>query len=88
MVESAAKLEIDVLVNNAGIMETGPVAEIPMDNVRKNFETNVYGTLAVTQAFVPQMVKRGSGKIIIVSLYGRFDYCSVLRRVYSHQACA
>lgn len=79
-VEAAAELEIDVLVNNAGIMEAGPVAEIPMDNVRRNFDTNVYGTLAVTQAFVPQMVKRGSGKIIIVSSMGGLitvPFCAV-----------
>lgn len=69
-IELAAKLEIDVLLNNAGIMLAGPVAEIPSENVRQNFETNVFGTLAITQAFAPQMVKRGSGKIIFVSSMG------------------
>lgn len=59
--------EIDVLVNNAGRMETGSAAEIPMDHVRRNFETNVFGTLAMIQGFTPQMVKRGSGKIVTVS---------------------
>lgn len=61
------KHEIDVLVNNAGISEGGPVADIPMENVRGCFETNVFGTLAMTQGFVPQMVQRGFGKVIIVS---------------------
>jgi len=61
------KNEIDILINNAGIMETGPIAEIPMKNVKNNFETNVFGTLAVTQGFIPQMVKRGKGKIITIS---------------------
>ena len=62
--------EVDVLINNAGVMETGPAAEIPMEKVRKNFETNVFGTLALTQGFARQMVKRGSGKIVMVTSMG------------------
>ena len=59
--------EIDVLVNNAGILESGPVAEIPLNRVRSNFETNVFGTLSMIQGFAPQMVKRGKGKIVTVT---------------------
>lgn len=72
--------EIDVLVNNAAIMETGPIAEIPMELVRRNFETNFFATLEMTQGFVPQMVKRGSGKIIFISSMGglvSFPFVSV-----------
>lgn len=67
---AAFKRDIDVLVNNAGIMEAGPAAEIPMRYVRKNFETNVFGTLAMIQGFAPQMVHRGRGKIVTVTSMG------------------
>ena len=62
--------EIDVLVNNAAVMESGPVAEIPFEYVRRNYETNVFGPLAMIQGFAPQMVKRGSGKIVNVTSMG------------------
>jgi short-subunit dehydrogenase len=62
--------EVDILINNAGIMEAGPVAEIPMDLVRRNYETNVFGTLAMCQGVAPQMVRRGSGKIVNVTSMG------------------
>ncbi|MCX6512430.1 MAG: SDR family oxidoreductase [Actinobacteria bacterium] len=66
-VNKAADWEIDVLINNAGAGQTGPMADVPMDRVRRLFEVNVFGTLAMTQAVLPQMLKRGSGRIIIVS---------------------
>jgi short-subunit dehydrogenase len=59
--------DIDVLLNNAGFGQTGPLADVPLDIVRRVFEVNVFGTLAVTQAALPAMVKRGNGRIIIVS---------------------
>lgn len=62
--------EIDVLMSNAGIMETGPAAEIPMENVRKNFEVNVFAPIQLAQGFLPQMVNRGSGKVIFTSSMG------------------
>ncbi|MCP4308664.1 MAG: SDR family oxidoreductase [bacterium] len=65
--ETVFARDINVLVNNAGHMETGPAAEIPMAHVRRNYETNVFGTLAMVQGFAPQMVKRGKGKIVTVS---------------------
>jgi len=62
----------DVLINNAAIGESGPLAEVPMERLRANMETNVYGTLALTQAIIENMIARQSGRIIIISsLAGR-----------------
>ncbi len=64
--------DVDVLVNNAGIGESGPLAEISVDLVRANFETNVFGALELTQALLKGMLKRGRGKIVnISSIAGR-----------------
>jgi NAD(P)-dependent dehydrogenase (short-subunit alcohol dehydrogenase family) len=58
---------VDVLVNNAGLGQVGPLRSIPLDRVRRIFETNVFGTLAMSQAVIPQMFVRGSGRILILS---------------------
>ena len=56
-----------MLINNAGAGQTGPMADVPLDRVRRLFEVNVFGTLAVTQKVLPRMVAKGAGRIIIVS---------------------
>jgi len=66
-VRNAAQWDIDVLVDNAGAGQTGPLADVPLERVRRLFDVNVFGTLAVTQAVLPRMVARGSGRIIIMS---------------------
>jgi NAD(P)-dependent dehydrogenase (short-subunit alcohol dehydrogenase family) len=66
-VDKAASWDIDVLINNAGAGQTGPMADVPIERVRHLFEVNVFGTLAVTQKVLPRMVAKGSGRIIIVS---------------------
>ena len=60
---------VDVLVNNAAIMlnEYDSLFDTPLDNLRRTFETNVLGAVAVGQAFVPGMVDRGYGRIVNVS---------------------
>ncbi|QEE35120.1 SDR family NAD(P)-dependent oxidoreductase [Octadecabacter sp. SW4] len=63
----AAEFAADVLVNNAGVSQLGPLALMPMDRARQVFEVNVFGTLAMTQACVPAMTARGSGRILFVS---------------------
>lgn len=63
--------KIDVLVNNAGAGITGPVEEIPDEEIRKNFNTNFFGPLNVIKAVLPSMRKNKGGTIInITSLAG------------------
>lgn len=59
--------QLDVLVNNAGFMVTGIAEETPMDVARKQFETNFWGTVKVTNALLPQLRKQRFGQIITVS---------------------
>lgn len=59
--------DIDVLVNNAGFGSPAPVELTTMETVRALFETNTFGTIAVTQAFLPQMRARRAGAVINVT---------------------
>jgi short-subunit dehydrogenase len=61
---------LDVLVNNAGYGVLGPTALITDADMRAQYETNVFGLMAVTRAFLPQMMARGSGRIVNVSSVG------------------
>jgi len=63
----ARDLDVDVLLNNAGRGQLGPLADIDMDLLRGVFEVNVFGTVQITQAVLPQMKAKGDGRIIIVS---------------------
>jgi NAD(P)-dependent dehydrogenase (short-subunit alcohol dehydrogenase family) len=60
---------VDVLVNNAAILlnEYDSLIDTPLDNLRRTFETNVLGAVAVSHAFVPGMIDRGYGRIVNVS---------------------
>ena len=58
---------IDALVNNAGCSVSGPVESVPIDEVRRIFETNVFGALRMIQAVVPGMRARGSGVVVNIS---------------------
>ncbi|MBI2518126.1 MAG: SDR family NAD(P)-dependent oxidoreductase [Opitutae bacterium] len=63
---------IDALVNNAGYGTRGPVELVPVELIRKNFETNVFSLVALTQLVLPGMRARGSGTIVnIGSVAGR-----------------
>jgi NAD(P)-dependent dehydrogenase (short-subunit alcohol dehydrogenase family) len=61
---------VGVLVNNAGYGSEGPVEEIPMEEVRRQFETNVFGLARMCQLVLPGMRRQGYGKIVNVSSMG------------------
>jgi NAD(P)-dependent dehydrogenase (short-subunit alcohol dehydrogenase family) len=58
---------VEILVNNAGVLEGGSVVDIPALNIRREFEVNVVGPLLLTQGIAKQMVKRGQGRIVWIS---------------------
>ncbi|NNC50691.1 MAG: SDR family oxidoreductase [Flaviramulus sp.] len=63
--------KLDVLINNAGAGITGPIEEIPENEIKNNFETNFFGPINVIKAVLPQMRKQHSGLIInITSIAG------------------
>ncbi len=63
---------IDALVNNAGYGTRGPVEAVSLDLIRRNYETNVFALIALTQLVAPHMRARGSGRIVnIGSVAGR-----------------
>jgi short-subunit dehydrogenase len=62
---------LDVVINNAGVGITGPIEETPMPEIKKAFDTNLYGPIQVIKAVLPQMRKQQSGHIInITSIAG------------------
>jgi NAD(P)-dependent dehydrogenase (short-subunit alcohol dehydrogenase family) len=61
---------VDVIVNNAGYGQGGPLLEVSDATLREQFDTNVFGLMAVTRAFVPEMLARGRGWIVNVSSVG------------------
>ncbi len=58
---------IDILINNAGYANGGFIEEIPVEEYRKQFETNLFGAISITQLVLPYMGKQKSGKIINIS---------------------
>ena len=60
---------LDGLVNNAGVASTAPLEYVPMDKMRREFEVNVFGQIAVTQAFLP-LLRRTRGRIVNIGSVG------------------
>jgi len=70
-VQHALNWDIDTLVNNAAIAESGPITEIPMELLRRMFEGNFFAPLELTQRFVRKFIdERRPGKIVFTSSIG------------------
>jgi NAD(P)-dependent dehydrogenase (short-subunit alcohol dehydrogenase family) len=69
----AAAGHIDILINNAGYGSYGAIEDVPLTDVRRQFDVNLFGVAALTQAVLPGMRAQGSGRIINTSsMGGRF----------------
>jgi NAD(P)-dependent dehydrogenase (short-subunit alcohol dehydrogenase family) len=59
---------LDILVNNAGVaIDDGPPSQVSIDVVRRTYETNVFGVVRVTQAFLPLLRRSDAGRIVNLS---------------------
>ncbi|MGP0061583.1 MAG: SDR family NAD(P)-dependent oxidoreductase [Beijerinckiaceae bacterium] len=58
---------VHILVNNAGYGQYGPIEEISLDAMRRQFETNVFGGMRLSQLVLPAMRRAGKGRIVNVS---------------------
>jgi NADP-dependent 3-hydroxy acid dehydrogenase YdfG len=66
---------VGVLVNNAGYSQSGAVETVPIDEVRRQFETNVFGLLRMSQLVLPEMRAQRWGKIVnLGSMGGRMTF--------------
>ena len=66
---------VGVLINNAGYSQSGAVETVPMDSVRRQFETNVFGVVRLTQLVLPKMRAQRWGRIVnIGSMGGRLTF--------------
>ncbi|VFU08462.1 Short-chain dehydrogenase/reductase (fragment) [Methylocella tundrae] len=63
---------IDVLINNAGYGHEGIMEESPLDDIRRQFDVNVFGAVAMMKAVLPGMRQRRSGHIVNVTSMGGF----------------
>ncbi len=61
---------VGILINNAGFSQSGPIEEVPLDLVRCQFETNVFGLVRMCQLVLPGMRRQGFGKIVNLSSMG------------------
>ncbi len=61
---------VGALVNNAGYSQSGALETVALDDVRRQFETNVFGLLRMCQLVLPSMRQRGAGRIVNVSSMG------------------
>jgi len=62
--------KIDILVNNAGYGLCGAIKDLTTDQIKENFETNIFGTHRMVREVVPYMIKHGKGRIINIGSFG------------------
>src|SRR5258706_14182417 len=83
-IKKALRWPFDTFVSNAAIGDSGPISEIPVDLVRRTFETNVFANLAITQHVVRKFLEtKTRGRIVfgssmggMVAAYGLGAYCA------------
>jgi short-subunit dehydrogenase len=61
---------VDILINNAGIIQVGPIAELDVDDFEMAMDVMFWGVLHTTRAVLPQMIARGSGRIVNITSIG------------------
>jgi NAD(P)-dependent dehydrogenase (short-subunit alcohol dehydrogenase family) len=61
---------VGVLINNAGYSQSGAVEDVPMEKIRRQFETNVFGLVRMCQLVLPGMRGQGFGRIVNLSSMG------------------
>ncbi len=81
---------VDILINNAGYGLWGVFEKLPMDEIRSVFETNVFGAIAMAQAVIPEMKRRGGGQIVNMesvvafrSMPGSGAYCATKHALHA-----
>lgn len=66
---------IEILINNAGYGLMGPLEDLPIEEIRKQFDTNVFGPIQLIHTFLPHMRAMGRGRIVNVSsVAGRISF--------------
>ncbi len=61
---------VGALVNNAGYSQSGAVESVSLDDIRKQFETNVFGLIRMSQLVLPRMRERGEGRVVNIGSMG------------------
>lgn len=64
---ASTAFDVDILINNAGIISGSSLLESPMSEIRDVFETNVFGVLEMTRAFRPILAARGGGAVVDIA---------------------
>src|SRR4051794_7644977 len=61
---------VDVLINNAGVIHVGPIEQLPVEAYREAMEIDYFAMVETIQAVLPQMLRRGEGKIVNITSIG------------------